>query len=103
MARLRARRHERLLLSSVLDEFVALSNMEVGSKSALLRHETGVLSAGTAFGKTVVAAWMVAARKTNTLILVHRRQLLYQWRERLSIFLNLPLKSIGQLVRVAGG
>jgi superfamily II DNA or RNA helicase len=56
-----------------------------------------VLSSGTAFGKTVVAAWVIAARKTNTLVLVHRRQLLDQWRERLSIFLNLPLKSIGQI------
>jgi TOTE conflict system, Archaeo-Eukaryotic Primase domain/Type III restriction enzyme, res subunit len=65
----------------------------------LLRHDTGVLSAGTAFGKTVVAAWMIAARKTNTLVLVHRRQLLDQWRERLSIFLDLPLKSIGQIGR----
>jgi superfamily II DNA or RNA helicase len=63
----------------------------------LLRHDTGVLSAGTAFGKTVVAAWMISARNTNTLVLVHRRQLLDQWRERLSIFLNLPLKSIGQV------
>ena len=63
----------------------------------LLRHDTGVLSAGTAFGKTVVAAWMIAARKTNTLVLVHRRQLLDQWRERLSIFLDLPLKNIGQI------
>jgi superfamily II DNA or RNA helicase len=41
-----------------------------------------VLSAGTAFGKTVIAIWMIAARKNNTLILVHRRQLLDQWRER---------------------
>jgi superfamily II DNA or RNA helicase len=65
--------------------------------SALLRHETGVLSAGTAFGKTVIAISMIAARKINTLILVHRRQLLDQWRERLSIFLNLPLKNIGQI------
>jgi hypothetical protein len=63
----------------------------------LMGHDTGVLSAGTAFGKTVVAAWMIAARKTNTLVLVHRRQLLDQWRERLSFFLNLPLKSIGQI------
>ena len=65
--------------------------------SELLRHETGVLSAGTAFGKTVIAIWMIAARKSNTLILVHRRQLLDQWRERLSIFLNVPLESIGQI------
>jgi superfamily II DNA or RNA helicase len=65
--------------------------------SELLHYETGVLSAGTAFGKTVIAVWMIAARKSNTLILVHRRQLLDQWRERLSIFLNVPLKSIGQI------
>jgi superfamily II DNA or RNA helicase len=67
---------------------------------ALLAQDTGILSATTAFGKTVIAAWMVAARKVNTLILVHRRQLLDQWRERLSVFLNLPVKSIGQM---AGG
>jgi len=63
----------------------------------LLAHEDGILSATTAFGKTVVAAWLIAARKTNTLVLVHRRQLLDQWRERLASFLDLPIKSIGQI------
>jgi len=66
----------------------------------LARHDTGVLSATTAFGKTVVAAWMIARRGVNTLILVHRRQLLEQWIERLSTFLGLPAKSIG---RAGGG
>ncbi len=64
---------------------------------ALLRHDTGVLAATTAFGKTVVAAWLIAQRGVNTLILVHRRQLLEQWIERLSTFLNLPVKAIGRL------
>ncbi|CDL00978.1 Putative helicase [Magnetospirillum gryphiswaldense MSR-1 v2] len=64
---------------------------------ALLRHDTGVLAATTAFGKTVVAAHLIAARKTNTLVLVHRRQLLDQWIARLSTFLDLPPKSIGQI------
>lgn len=64
---------------------------------AMLEHETGILSATTAFGKTVVAAWLIAQRKVNTLILVHRRQLLEQWVERLATFLNLPAKQIGQL------
>jgi superfamily II DNA or RNA helicase len=63
----------------------------------MLAHNDGVLSATTAFGKTVVAAWLIAARKVNTLVLVHRRQLLDQWRERLATFLNLPIKSIGQI------
>ena len=67
---------------------------------AMLRHETGVLAATTAFGKTVVAAWLIAQRGVNTLVLVHRRQLLDQWVERLSTFLDVPAKSIG---RIGGG
>jgi len=66
----------------------------------LLAHDDGILSATTAFGKTVVAAWLIAKRGVNTLVLVHRRQLLDQWRERLASFLNLPVKGIGQ---VGGG
>ena len=67
---------------------------------AMLKHETGVLAATTAFGKTVVAAWLIAQRGVNTLVLVHRRQLLDQWIERLATFLDLPAKSVG---RIGGG
>ena len=63
----------------------------------LLKHDEGVLCAGTAFGKTVAAAFVIAARRTNTLVLVHRAQLLDQWRERLASFLDLPIDSIGQI------
>ena len=61
---------------------------------ALLGHDTGVLAATTAFGKTVVAA-MIAARGCNTLVLVHRRQLLDQWVARLGTFLDVPPGTIG--------
>ena len=67
---------------------------------AMLAHDTGVLAATTAFGKTVVAAWLIAQRGVNTLVLVHRRQLLDQWIERLSAFLDVPAASIG---RIGGG
>lgn len=63
-------------------------------------HDCGVLSAATAFGKTVIAAWLIAERKLNTLVLVHRRQLMDQWNERLSTFLDLPCNSMG---RYGGG
>ena len=66
----------------------------------MLSHDTGVLAATTAFGKTVVAAWLIAQRGVNTLVLVHRRQLLDQWIERLSTFLGMPAKEIG---RIGGG
>ena len=64
---------------------------------ALLRQETGVLSASTAFGKTVVAAYLIAQRKVNTLVVVHRQQLLDQWIDALSRFLGLAPKAIGQI------
>nr|WP_319548788.1 DEAD/DEAH box helicase family protein [Desulfogranum marinum] len=63
----------------------------------LRKHDIGILSAATAFGKTVVAAKLIAVRKRNTLVLVHRKQLMDQWRERLSVFLGIEPKEIGQL------
>lgn len=67
---------------------------------ALADHDQGVLAATTAFGKTVVAAWLIAQRGVSTLVLVHRQQLLEQWVERLSSFLDLPAAAIG---RIGGG
>jgi hypothetical protein len=62
---------------------------------ALTRHDFGVLAATTAFGKTVVAAAILALRGCNTLVLVHRRELLRQWIERLREFLSLASSEIG--------
>lgn len=64
---------------------------------AMLGHDTGVLAATTAFGKTVIAAWLVAQRGVNTLVLVHRQQLQEQWIDRLSAFLGMSSKMIGRL------
>ena len=63
----------------------------------LLAHETGVLAASTAFGKTVLAAYLIVQRNVNTLIVVHRRQLLDQWVNILSQFLGVEPKQIGQI------
>src|SRR2546425_853187 len=65
--------------------------------SKIIEYDEGILCAPTAFGKTAVAAWLIANRKVNALVMVHRQQLLDQWRERLSMFLGLPVKSIGQI------
>ena len=73
---------------------------QAAAAEALLAHETGVLAAATGFGKTVVAASVIAARKVNTLVLVHRNQLMDQWVARLGAFLDLPEGAIG---RIGGG
>ena len=69
---------------------------QIIAANRMLSHDTGVLAATTAFGKTVLAAWLIAQRGVNTLVLVHRQQLLNQWVERLSQFLGVPPKEIGQ-------
>ena len=56
---------------------------------AFAGHNIGTLSATTAFGKTVFAIGMIAKRKVNTLILVHNKALLEQWKERLEMFLEI--------------
>lgn len=58
-------------------------------------HECGVLSAPTGFGKTVVAAALIASLKRSTLIIVHTRPLLLQWQERLKTFLGITPGLIG--------
>lgn len=51
----------------------------------MLKNDTGILSAGTGFGKTVTAAALIARRKTNTLILVQTHALLEQWKQSLCL------------------
>ena len=53
----------------------------------LLSYNNGVLAATTAFGKTVAAIGMIARRRINTLILVHSKALLEQWKEEIEKFL----------------
>ena len=55
----------------------------------LMAHDNGVLNATTAFGKTVTAIGLIAERKINTLILVHTKALLDQWKSRLEEFLEI--------------
>lgn len=71
-------------------DVVFVGNLRLDQDAAvagMLHHDTGVLCAPTAFGKTVTAAAMIARRGVNTLVLVHRTELLKQWQERLQAFL----------------
>ena len=72
-----------------------LTAEQTAATDALMAHDIGVLAATTAFGKTIVAADMIARRDTNTLILVHRQQLLEQWVARLKAFLDIDPSRIG--------
>ncbi len=53
----------------------------------MLEHQTGILSAATAFGKTVVCSYLIAAKKVSALILLESSSLIEQWQEALAKFL----------------
>ncbi len=74
-----------------------LRDEQQSAVDALSRHDCGVLAATTAFGKTVVAAALIAGRGVNTLVLVHRKELLKQWVERLRQFLSVSVDDIGTI------
>ncbi|MEK6202382.1 MAG: DEAD/DEAH box helicase [Desulfobulbaceae bacterium] len=59
------------------------------------KRSFGVLEAGTGSGKTVMALAVIAARRQPTLILVHTKELLYQWQQRASEFLGRSVGLIG--------
>ncbi|PID77318.1 MAG: helicase [Deltaproteobacteria bacterium] len=62
---------------------------------AVMRHSFGVLEAGTGSGKTVMALALIALRKQPALVIVHTKELLYQWQERAETFLGLETGLIG--------
>lgn len=64
---------------------------------ALGANDTGVLVAPPGAGKTVIACALIAERALPTAVLVNRADLLQQWRTRLTEFLSITDKQIGQL------
>ncbi len=71
-----------------------------GQEKALegvLDVDFGVFVAPPGTGKTVLAIAAIAKRKTNVLILVHRKPIMDQWRLQLSSFLGIDKKAIGQI------
>ena len=74
-----------------------LNDTQQRAVNAMLATETGVLCAPPGWGKTVVAASLIAARGCSTLVLVHRKPLVEQWAARLSEFTDISPRAIGRL------
>ncbi len=59
------------------------------------RKDFGVIVAPPAAGKTVIGLKIIANKQQPSLIIVHRKQLLHQWEQRIENFLGIPKKEIG--------
>ena len=81
-------------------DFTFHGKLAVPQEQALqdvLSADFGVFVAPPGAGKTVLAIAAIAERKTNVLILTHRKPLMEQWRLQLSSLLGLDKKEIGQI------
>ncbi|MDB5098377.1 MAG: putative helicase [Cyanobacteria bacterium RYN_339] len=74
-----------------------LTPIQQVAADALIAHDMGVFVAPPGIGKTIVGIYAIAQRNRNTLILVHNKPLLDQWRAQLARFLGLAPKAIGQI------
>ena len=72
-----------------------LNPLQQAALDDILPVDFGVLSAPPGSGKTVIAVSAMTRRKVNTLILVHRRPLMEQWRLQISALLGIDKKEIG--------
>ena len=91
-------RDQRINRKKISVEFSGLlTSTQNDAVEKMLMSDNGVLMASPGSGKTVMACAIIAKRKVSTLVLVHRQPLLEQWKERISTFLGIPIKEIGNL------
>jgi len=76
---------------------VSLRSHQKKAIEAASKKEFGVITAPPGSGKTVIGLKIVAEKRQSALIIVHRKQLLEQWVERIQAFLGIPKKEIGRI------
>ncbi len=85
-----------LMLKPVHFDFKGqLRDYQVTAVSAIMQVRDGVCQAPTGSGKTVIAIYVIAERKQPALIIVHTKELLNQWVDRIHTFLGIPTEEIG--------
>lgn len=73
----------------------SLRDYQQRALSQILARRYGTANLPTGAGKTVLALAVIAARKQPTLVLVHNKELLHQWQDRIRQFLGIEAGLIG--------
>jgi len=87
---------QRRLLDPIAPQFTGeLRPYQEEAVEVVAARSFGVLEAATGSGKTVMALALIARRRQPALVLVHTRELLHQWRERIRDFLGCEAGCLG--------
>lgn len=89
---------DKTLTLKMKDEFNFLGilrDYQEKAKKDIIRYPLGILHANTGSGKTIIACSVIACRQQPTLIIVHSKELLYQWQDRIKDFLGVQCGLIG--------
>lgn len=75
----------------------ALRQYQLPAIEASRRKDMGVIVAPPGTGKTIIGLKIIAEKQQPALIIVHRKQLMDQWMERIESFLAIPRHEIGKI------
>lgn len=87
--------HRRSLQPVHLQFMGSLRDFQKEAVDKMLDRDSGTLSAPTGSGKTVMALAIIAERKQPALIVVHNKELVNQWIERIEAFMGIPRADVG--------
>jgi superfamily II DNA or RNA helicase len=76
---------------------ISLYDYQEGALEITDKKDFGVIVAPPGSGKTIMGLELITRKQQPALIIVHRKQLLDQWVERIQSFLGIPKKEIGQI------
>ena len=72
-----------------------LKSFQRQAAAVMLKKDFGTLTSPTGSGKTIIALYMIAKRRQPALIVVHTKDLAFQWIDRITSFLNIPASEVG--------
>ncbi|WP_372683892.1 DEAD/DEAH box helicase, partial [Desulfosarcina sp.] len=73
----------------------ALKAFQSAAATAMLKKDFGTMSAPTGSGKTVVGLFLIAQRRQPSVVVVHTKDLAFQWIQRIEQFLGIPADQVG--------
>ncbi len=72
-----------------------LKSFQAAAVAEMLKKDFGTLNAPTGSGKTVMGLYLIALRRQPTVVVVHTKDLAFQWIQRIEHFLSIPSEEVG--------